>query len=87
MQVAVKIDRAGRVLVPLKLRRELGIEAGAELILRLEDGELRMYTRQVALRRVREALQRLKRPGDSVVDEVLAGRRQEAERELREMDS
>jgi AbrB family looped-hinge helix DNA binding protein len=87
MQTAVKIDRAGRVLVPLKLRRELGIEAGAELILRLEGGELRMYTRQAALRRVREALRRLKRPGDSVVDEVLAGCRQEAERELREMDS
>ena len=45
-----------------------------------------MYTREAALRKAQERLKRLKRPGESVVDEFLAERREEARREVMEMD-
>ena len=82
----VKIDKAGRILIPLEVRRELGFREGTELILRVEEGELRVYTREAALRRAQERLKRLKKPGVSVVDEFLAERREEARREVMEMD-
>lgn len=81
-----RIDRAGRILIPPKLRRELGLTANSDLILRVESGELRVHTRQAAIRRARERLGRLKKPGESVVDEFLAERREAGRRELDEMD-
>lgn len=86
MVTTAKIDGAGRVLVPLKFRRELGLTENSDLILRVEAGELRMHTREAALKRARERLSRLKKPGESVVDEFLAERREEARRELEELD-
>lgn len=80
------MDKVGRILVPLKVRRELGLAENADLILRVEDGELRMHTREEAIRRARERLKRLKKPGESVVDGFLAERREEARRELAELD-
>lgn len=86
MGSTVKIDKSGRILIPLKLRKELGFKEGSELIVRVEQGELRVHTREAALRRAQQRLKRLKKPGESVVDEFLAERREEARRELMEMD-
>lgn len=86
MTVTAKIDHAGRVLIPLKLRRELGFGVNSDLILRVENGELRIHTRETAVRRAREAVSGFKKPGESVVDEFLNERRHEALRELEEMD-
>ena len=86
MSNTVKIDKSGRILIPLKLRKELGFKVGSELILRVEEGELRVHTREAALRWAREQLKKLKKPGESVVDEFLAERREEARREVMEMD-
>lgn len=85
MTATTKIDSAGRVLVPLKLRRALGLAGNTDLILRIEDGELRMHTREEAIRRARERLKRLKKPGQSVVAEFLAERQEEARRERDEI--
>jgi AbrB family looped-hinge helix DNA binding protein len=82
-----KIDRAGRVLIPLKVRRELGLHENSDVILRVENGELRMHTREEAIRKARQRLKRLKKPGESVVDEFLAERREESARELRKLNS
>jgi bifunctional DNA-binding transcriptional regulator/antitoxin component of YhaV-PrlF toxin-antitoxin module len=80
------MDRAGRILIPLKLRRELGLTEDSALILRVEDGELRIHSVEQALRRAQARLSRLKKPGESVVDEFLAERREEARREVEEMN-
>jgi AbrB family looped-hinge helix DNA binding protein len=85
MTAVTKIDSAGRILVPLKLRRELGLAENTDVILRVEHGELRIHTREAALTQARERLRRLKRPGQPVVDEFLAERREEARREMEEL--
>ena len=83
MSFDVKLDKAGRLMFPVKLRRELGLDHNSRLVVRLEDGGLRVETREVALRRLQDYLRKFKRPGESVVDEFLTERREEARRESR----
>ena len=74
----VRVDSAGRVVVPAGFRRALGIGTGQELLMSLDAGFLRVQTVDAALERVR-AIARSKRRSDaSVVDEFIAERRAEA---------
>lgn len=69
-------------MIPRVFRERLQLTEGMELIVRIEDGELRMSTRAEALKRAQRELTALKKePGQSVVDEFIADRRREAERE------
>ena len=74
----VKVDSAGRIVVPAGFRTALGIGTGQELLMSLDAGFLRVQTVDAALERVR-AIARSKRRSDaSVVDEFIAERRAEA---------
>ena len=74
----VRVDSAGRIVVPAGFRKALGIGAGEELLMSMDDGFVRLQTIDVALERVR-AIARGKRRSDvSVVDEFIAERRREA---------
>jgi bifunctional DNA-binding transcriptional regulator/antitoxin component of YhaV-PrlF toxin-antitoxin module len=68
----------GRVLLPAKVRKELGIEPGMDIVLTCSDGAVGLETRAHALARARRLASRIARPGTSVVDEFLAERREEA---------
>ena len=77
----IKVDPGGRVVVPAGFRKALGIRAGQEVLMTLDDGFVRLQTINAALERVR-AIARSKRRGRSgVVDEFIAERRAEADRE------
>ena len=77
----VRIDPAGRVVVPAGFRKALGIRSGQELLLSLDDGVLRLQTIDAALDRVR-LIARSKRKGrGSVVEQFIGERRAEAARE------
>ena len=74
----VRVDSAGRIVVPAGLRRALGIGIGQELVMSLDDGFVRLQTIDAALERVR-AIARIRRRGKaSVADEFIAERRAEA---------
>jgi AbrB family looped-hinge helix DNA binding protein len=75
-----KLNANGRIVIPAALRRELGFTAGEELLLRAEDGELRVYTLANAVRRAQEMVQRYAPGGGSA--ELLRERRAEARREM-----
>lgn len=79
----IKVGPAGRIVIPVALRRALGIDAGEHVQIRLEDGELRLVPQAVALRRVQDAVAKRVPPGVSLVDELIEERRREAEREER----
>ncbi|MDX2150676.1 MAG: hypothetical protein SFV54_08070 [Bryobacteraceae bacterium] len=81
METTARIDASGRLLVPIRVRRELGLKPNVDLVLTVQNGELRVHTREWAIKQARERLMRLKRPGQSVVDEFLAERREEARKE------
>lgn len=67
-------------MVPASLRRELGIETGDVLIARAEGGRLVLEPRDAILARLRSRFASLP-PGVSLVDELIAERREEARRE------
>jgi AbrB family looped-hinge helix DNA binding protein len=77
----VKISREGRVLIPVAVRTELGLSEGSSLNLVIENGEIRLFDRDHALARARKTVERLKKPGRSVVQELLADRRQASKKE------
>ena len=78
---AVKLSREGRVLIPVDVRVELGLSEGSTLSLRVQDGEIRLFDRAQSLRRAQQIAAKYKKPGESVVDELINERKQAATRE------
>ncbi len=77
-----KVDSAGRIVLPAEARKAMGLKPGSEVIVRFEDGEVRVTTREEALRKVQEMVRRHVPEGVSLVDELIAERRAEAKREI-----
>ena len=78
LTVTIKPD--GRVLVPAPLRRAFGAKPEEPLVARVEDGRLILERRADVLRRTQERFSVLE-PGVSLVDELLAERKAESERD------
>lgn len=79
--VRLKVGADGRVLIPAELRKAAGIAPGSTVDAEVVDGELRLIPFAEKLRRVQALLAPLKRPGESIVDELIAERRAEAARD------
>jgi AbrB family looped-hinge helix DNA binding protein len=79
-----RVDSAGRVVIPAELRQRYGIEAGQEVILSGDDRGIHLLTFGQAVRAAQEAFAPYRKPGVSVVDELIAERREEAKREYGE---
>ena len=75
-----RLDRAGRVVIPAEYRRTLGLRAGDDVILRLEDGEIRLLSLAQAIRRAQTTVRRYVPEGRSLSDELIAERRAEVAR-------
>ena len=80
-EVRVRINENGRVVIPAAFRKALGIKPGDEVILRFEDDELRITTMKRRIERAQRRAQRYVKPGVSLVDELIAERREAAKRE------
>jgi AbrB family looped-hinge helix DNA binding protein len=77
----VRVDPAGRVLIPAELRQKLGIEPGQEVILSETPGGIQVQTFRQVLAEAQEFFAPYAVPGQSVVDELIRERRDEAKRE------
>jgi AbrB family looped-hinge helix DNA binding protein len=79
-ETRTRVNENGRVVIPSSFRKALGIEVGDEVVLRIEDDELRITTQQ---RRIQRAQHRARQyaKGGSLVDELLAERRAAARHE------
>lgn len=78
--VRVPLDASGRMVVPKDIRTALGIEGAGELVLSVEDGAMVAMTQMEAVRRVQRLLREAVPAGVSLVDELIADRREEARR-------
>jgi AbrB family looped-hinge helix DNA binding protein len=76
-----KITPGGRLVIPARHRRALGLKTGDEVLLRVVDGELRILSQAEAVRRAQAMVKRRVKRGRSLVDELLRERRAEAKRE------
>ncbi|HEX5416369.1 MAG TPA: AbrB/MazE/SpoVT family DNA-binding domain-containing protein [Chloroflexota bacterium] len=79
--VRTKIAAGGRIVIPAEYRRALGLQEGDEVILSLEDGEVRVISPTMAIERAQQLVAHYVREGRSLSDELIAERRAEATRE------
>ncbi|WP_419163980.1 AbrB/MazE/SpoVT family DNA-binding domain-containing protein [Candidatus Palauibacter sp.] len=77
----VTIDEAGRLVVPARFRRALGIRGRQQLLVGLEGDTIRLRTVRGALARLQALAARNRQESGSVVDAFILERRAEAARE------
>jgi AbrB family looped-hinge helix DNA binding protein len=82
-EARVRVNENGRVVIPASFRKALGINAGDEVVVRLEDDELRIMTMKHRIARAQRLVRKYVRPGTSLVDELIAERREEARKEYK----
>lgn len=75
LEIRTKLAEGGRIVIPAEYRQALGLQIGDEVILRLEDGEVRVFTPGQAIRRAQELVRRYIPEGRSLSDELIAERR------------
>ena len=74
------IGDGGRLVIPAEYRKALGIKPGDEVLLTLEDGEIKLVSTRQAIARA-QALVRKYVPKDrSLSEELIRERREEAAR-------
>jgi AbrB family looped-hinge helix DNA binding protein len=80
-EARLRINKNGRVVIPASFRKALGINPGDEVILSLEEDELRITTMKRRIERAQRHVRKYVKPGVSLVDELIAERREAAKRE------
>jgi AbrB family looped-hinge helix DNA binding protein len=81
-QFEVVVGDRGRIVLPAAVRSRLGLGPGTRMLLSTEpDGSLRLKPYRVVADQGRGLLAGLASAGGSLVDELVAERRAEAERE------
>ena len=81
----VRLAAGGRIVIPAEVRQELGVKEGDDLLLTREQDGFRLTTYRDAIRRAQDLFARIKAEGESVVDELLRERREEAVKEESEL--
>ena len=81
MKVMTRLGAGGRLVLPLAYRQALGVSPGDDLILLMDDGEVRVLTPREATRRAQALVRRYVPAGRRLADELIAERRKEARRE------
>lgn len=72
---SLKVAADGRVLIPLEMRAAMALGDDGRVTARVEAGELRLVSPAVAVRQIQSRMKKYRRPGESVVDRFLSGRR------------
>jgi AbrB family looped-hinge helix DNA binding protein len=80
-ETRVRVNENGRVVIPASFRKALGIETGDEVVLRIEDEELRITTLKHRIRQAQKLVRKHIKPGRSLVNELIAERREAARNE------
>jgi AbrB family looped-hinge helix DNA binding protein len=71
-----RVNENGRVVIPASFRKALGINIGDEVVLRMEDDELRITTLKRRVERAQRLVRKHVKRGTSLVDELIAERRE-----------
>jgi AbrB family looped-hinge helix DNA binding protein len=81
----VRIAPGGRVVIPAEYRKALGVGVGDHMVIELKGDELRLRSRQAAIKKVQAMLRKhIPDESRSLADELIAERREEAAREERQ---
>jgi AbrB family looped-hinge helix DNA binding protein len=80
-ETRARVNENGRVVIPASVRQALGINPGDEVVMRVEDDELRITTMKHGIERAKRLVRRHVKPGTSLVDDLIVERRKAAKRE------
>jgi antitoxin PrlF len=80
-ETRMRVNENGRVVIPASYRKALGINVGDEVVLRIEDDELRIMSLKRRLEQAQRRVRRYIKPGRSLADELIVERREAAKRE------
>jgi AbrB family looped-hinge helix DNA binding protein len=72
------VHSGGRVVLPSKLRKELNIQNGDEIVLRLENGSIRLVPLNQAVIIAQQTVKKYVPEGTSLVSDLIQARREEA---------
>ena len=81
MIVKTRVTQGGRIVIPADMRKRLGIEIGETVNIEENEDSFKVTTSRAALRRIQNSFKGLVPEGVSIVDELIADRRREAENE------
>ena len=74
------IREGGRLVIPAAYRKALGLKPGDEVLLSLEDGEIRVVSTRQAVARAQTLVRRYIPKGRSLSEELIKERQEEAAR-------
>lgn len=77
----VRVAENGRLSLPSKYRRMVGLEDGGVVVVRVEDGEIRIRPVQAVVEELQEVARRYFAGSGETVERFLTDRREEALRE------
>jgi AbrB family looped-hinge helix DNA binding protein len=80
-ETRTRLNENGRLVIPASFRKALGIDPGDEVIVRLEEDELRITTLRHRIARAQRNARKYVPRGVSLADELIAERREVAKRE------
>jgi len=80
-EARTRLNENGRLVIPASFRKALGINPGDEVVLRLEEDGLLITTLRHRIARAQRNARKYIKPGVSLVDELIAERREAAKRE------
>lgn len=81
-QMRVRMNENGRIVIPSQVRKALGIQPGDEVILELGEHEVRLTTLRKRIAKAQERVRKYIPEDISLVDELIAERREAAKHEL-----
>lgn len=76
-----KIGPGGRLVIPAAMRRELGLEVGDPVMIRVEDNELRIASFNERVRRIQALVRKHNPQGELLSESLIRDRRAEAARD------
>jgi len=80
-EARVSLNKDGSVLIPSLIVKALGVKAGDDVLVRVEQGELRITSLKSRVQQAQYRVRRYIKPGRSLVRELITERRAAAERE------
>ncbi len=81
MESRARVNGNGRIVIPAHFRKTLGINLGDEVVMKVEDNELRISTLARRIEKASRLVRKHVKPGTSLVDELISERRDAAKLE------
>jgi bifunctional DNA-binding transcriptional regulator/antitoxin component of YhaV-PrlF toxin-antitoxin module len=80
-EIRTRIGLGGRVVIPARYRKKIGVEVGDEVVLVLDGESVRLLTPRQAVKQAQAIVRRYIPAADRLADDLIEDRRREATRD------